>query len=90
MYLKTQSMLMVLSREVMEPLATTALLEEVCHCGGWSLAVSSYAQDLPSMGETVLFWLPSDQDIDLYASSLAPCLPVCCHASCLDDNGLNL
>jgi hypothetical protein len=32
--------------------------------------------------------LPSDQGIELLAPP-APCLP-CCHASCHDDNGLNL
>jgi hypothetical protein len=35
-------------------------------------------------------WLPSDQDVELPAPSPAPCLPGHCHASCHDDNGLNL
>jgi hypothetical protein len=35
-------------------------------------------------------WLPSDQDVELSAASLAPCLPGRCHASCHDGNGLNL
>jgi hypothetical protein len=34
--------------------------------------------------------LPADQDIELSAPSPAPCLPACYHASCLDDDGLNL
>jgi hypothetical protein len=34
-------------------------------------------------------WLPLDQDVELSAIP-ALCLPRCCHASCHDDNGLNL
>jgi len=33
--------------------------------------------------------LPSEPDVELSAPP-APCLPGCCHASCHDDNGLNL
>jgi hypothetical protein len=40
--------------------------------------------------ETVSSWLPSDQDAEHSAPSPAPCLPVLCHASCHEDNGLNL
>jgi hypothetical protein len=36
--------------------------------------------------DTVSSWMPSDQDIE-FSAPLAPCLPVCCHASCHDDNG---
>jgi hypothetical protein len=36
-----------------------------------------------------LFWLPSNQDVELSAPSSVPCLSECCHASCYDDNGLN-
>ena len=38
-------------------------------------------------------WLLSDQDVELSAPSLAPCLPADCHAPCHDDDdadGLNL
>ena len=28
-----------------------------------------------------LFLLPADPDVDLSATSLAPCQPACCHAS---------
>jgi hypothetical protein len=57
----------------------------------------SYAQALPSvesepppgcLQKTVSSWLPSDQDVELWAS-LAPCLPAGCHPSYYD-NGLNL
>ena len=34
--------------------------------------------------------LPADQDVELSATSLAPYLPECPHASHCDDNGLNL
>lgn len=40
--------------------------------------------------EEGLFLLPSDQDGELSAPSLAPCLPACHHVSCHNDNGLNL
>jgi hypothetical protein len=48
-----------------------------------------YAQDMPSVTHSHLP-LPEDQDVDVSASSLAPCLPACHHASGHDDNGLNL
>jgi hypothetical protein len=38
---------------------------------------------------SVFSWLPSDEDVELLAAD-APCLPGCCHASCYDENGLNL
>jgi hypothetical protein len=37
-----------------------------------------------------LFLLPADQDVELSAPSPASCLPAYHHASCYDDNGLNL
>ena len=37
-----------------------------------------------------LFLLPANPDVELVATSPAPCLPACCHASHHDDNGLNL
>jgi hypothetical protein len=46
-------------------------------------------ESLPSEEESVFFCLPSKKDVDLSAP-LVPCLPICCHASCLDDNKLNL
>ena len=36
----------------------------------------------------VCFFLPMDQDIELTARSLAPCLPACQHVPCQDDNRL--
>jgi len=51
-----------------------ALLEEVCHCGGCRLCSGS-----PSVEESVLFWMPLDQDVELSAPSPAPCLPGHCH-----------
>jgi hypothetical protein len=47
---------------------------------GWALRVSS-TQALPSAEETVSSWLPSNQDVELSASSPEPCLPAGCHAS---------
>jgi hypothetical protein len=38
--------------------------------------------------KAVFFCLPLKQDVELSAPP-APCLPGCCHASHLDDNGLN-
>ena len=55
-------------------------LEEVCHCGGgiWGLLCSTYAQcEIPMF--TVYFLLSVDQEIELAASSLVPCLPTHCH-----------
>ena len=37
-----------------------------------------------------LFLLPADPDVELSAPSPAPCLSAHYHASCHDDNGLNL
>ena len=34
--------------------------------------------------------LPEDQDVELLASSPIACLPAGCHASCYDNNALNL
>ena len=50
-----------------------ALLEEVCQSGG-VLGVS-YAQVMPSVTHSPLL-LPVDQDVELSAPSLTPCLPV--------------
>jgi hypothetical protein len=47
-----------------------------------------YVQALPSVEHRLL--LPADQDVALSAPSPAPCLPLSCHASHHDDNGLNL
>ena len=62
-----------------------ALLKEVCHWGvGFRV---SKVQVYPSVS---LFLLPMNSDVELSAISPAPCLPVCCHDSCHDDNGLTL
>ena len=49
----------------------------------------SYAQAPGRVAHSLLL-LPVDQNVELSAPSLVPCLPGCCHASHHDDNGLNL
>ena len=53
---------------------STALLKEVCHCGDglWGLI---YVQVMPNIVDN--FLLPV-QDIELSATSSAPCLSACC------------
>ena len=51
--------------------------------------VLRYAQAISSVKHSLLL-LPVDQDVELLASSLAPCLPACRHVSCHEDNELNL
>jgi hypothetical protein len=64
-----------------------ALLEEVGRYGAGFWV--SYTQTTPSVAHNVLHL--ADKDVELSAPPpTAPCLPSCCHASCLDDNGLNL
>jgi len=58
-----------------------ALLEEVYQ---WELGFE--AQDTPSGS---LFLLPDDPEVQLSATSLAPRVPACHHASCHDDSRLN-
>ena len=48
----------------------------------------SDAQARPSV--PLFFLSTADWDVELSAISSAPCLSVCHHASCHDDNGLNL
>jgi hypothetical protein len=72
-----------------------ALLEEMYHCGmgievSDTLTLLREELDPPPGGLwKPVFWLPSDQDAELSAPP-ALCLPAYCHASCHDDNGLNL
>jgi hypothetical protein len=47
----------------------------------------SNAQARPSVS---VFLLPVDPDVELSATSPAPCLPACQHVSCLADIGLKL
>jgi hypothetical protein len=61
----------------------------VWHC--WRKCVTvgvgfevSYAQAMTTVTHSLLL-LPADQDVELSAPSLAPCLPVCCHTSHIDD-----
>ena len=56
----------------------------------WELALKYYAQTQLSEKESDTSWLPSGQDVELSAPSPAPQLPAPCHASCHDDNELNL
>jgi len=59
-----------------------ALLEEVCHCR------HGLPDPLPNhAGASLLFAF--EEDVELSAAPV-PQLPGCCHASCYDDNGLNL
>jgi hypothetical protein len=55
-----------------------ALLEEVHHCC-WALR-----------SQMLLFLLSVNLNIELSAASPAPHFALCFHASCYDDNGLNL
>ena len=48
-----------------------------------------YAQTTPSVADSLLL-LCGDQVVELSVPFPEPCLPGCCHASCHDDNGLNL
>ena len=59
--------------------------------GGVSLGMGfdvSEAQVRPSVH--CLFLMPANPDVEPSATSPAPCLNVCCHASHDDDNGLKL
>ena len=58
--------------------------------GSVSLRVGFEFSDDQARPNVTLFLLPDDPDIKLPATSLAPCLPACHHASCHDNNGLNL
>ena len=62
-----------------------ALLKVVCHWG-WALGF----QKLKPGPAISLFLLSAHPDIELSANFPAPCVPECCHASCQDNNGLNL
>jgi hypothetical protein len=55
--------------------------------GGWTLRFQTLKQSLVAH---FLFLLPTDPDVELSATSPAPCSPACCYASCHDSNGLNL
>ena len=50
---------------------------------------SSIAQAMPSVTLSLLL-LPSDQDVEFSALSIAPCLPGCVYTFYHDDNELNL
>ena len=63
-----------------------ALLEEVCHWG-WALRSQKLK---PGPVAHLFFLLPSHLDVELSATSLAPCLPLWHHASRHDNNGLDL
>lgn len=62
---------------------SVALLEEVCHFG------VGFETLFLAASKTAFSWLPLEQDIELSPPS-GPCLPGCCHASCFDNNCLNL
>jgi hypothetical protein len=65
-----------------------ALIEEVCHCAGRLWGLLGFRL-LLSGGKIPSSWQPLGQDVELLAPP-NPCLPAHCHASCPDDNGLNL
>lgn len=65
-----------------ERVRRVALLEEVCH---WKWALRFSKAQARANGFLVL--LPSDREL---SAPLAPCLPVCRHASHCDDSGLTL
>ena len=59
--------------------------------GSVSLGQALMSQKLkPGLVAHCLFMLSQDPDIELSATSPAPCLPACHHASHHDDNGLDL
>jgi hypothetical protein len=55
-----------------------------------SLKVGFEVSDAQARPSVSLILLPVDAHIKLSATSRAPCLPVFCHASQNDNNGLNL
>ena len=55
-----------------------------------SLGVGFEALEAQARLSVILFLLLVDLDVELSATSLAPYLPECPHASHCDDNGLNL
>jgi hypothetical protein len=55
--------------------------------GSVALGVGSEAQASPSV---TLSPVHSDLGVELSAPSPIPCMPVCRHTSCNDNNGLNL
>ena len=62
-----------------------AMLEEVCHCGGWALR----SVILKVCSQSLLL-LPADPDVELSAPSPAQQLHGSHHASHHDNNRLNL
>ena len=54
------------------------------------MGVVGFETFLLAAHEAVFSCLPWEQYLELSAPPLAPCLPGYCHASHLDDNGLNL
>jgi hypothetical protein len=51
-----------------------AFLEEVCHCWREQRELPPSCLGMP------VFWLPSEQNVELSALSPTLCLPGCCHA----------
>lgn len=67
-------------------LGDMALLKEVCHWQ-WALRFQKFK---PGPVAHSFFLGPANPDIELSATSPAPCLPVCHHAFHRDDNELSL
>ena len=53
---------------------------------GFEALLSAEQTLLVAPWKTVSSWMPLDQNAELST----PCLPACCHASCYDENRLNL
>lgn len=66
-------------------------MEDMCHgdwgvVGGWEVVQKLTA----GLVAHSLFLVHVNTDVKLSASSPAPCLPICHHASYHDDNGLKV
>ena len=70
----------MLGSEQVAPLGGMTLLEEVCYCKAGCEV--SYTQVMPSAAHSLLL-LPTDQVVEIPASSPAPCLPAHYHAPAL-------
>jgi hypothetical protein len=74
------------------PIGRCSLAGVKCDLVGRSMSLEAgfEVSDAQAMPSVTLFLLPANPDVELSATCVAPCLPVCYHASCHDNNGLNL
>jgi hypothetical protein len=76
--------------QVFECLVTGSGTIRRCGLFGGSVSLGSgLRSSSPGSVAHSQFLLPVTPDVELSATSPAPCLPACCHVSC-HDNGLNL